>query len=251
MDRKALRESAEKRRGGDSEAPVTTKKTWRCTFCEHDYASERTFMNHRCRERERLEQLKSPIGQAAYSYYSEWMRLNKRAVPAIERFADSSFYTTFIKFAEWVVRVRLPNPSAFIRSMVTNGNLQPSLWCRDNTYALYIQGYDSVVTPTQQFVQSLDEISCLISELNCAPADVFSLIGVDSLLELVQKRKLSPWFLASSGQFRRWWSSLPPFDARRIEDVLQVGSLMLRISKSETLKAQFAEFGSASKEVGL
>lgn len=252
MDREALRNQAASRRNkADEEEAPTRKVKWNCEFCTHDFASERTFMKHRCRERERIEELRGPIGQAAYAFYSDWMRLNKRSVPPIETFATSMSYNSFIKFAHHVRRVHMPNPPGFVKAMVENGNVQPVLWCRDNVYAMYLQGYDKIVSPTTQFVNSIDIMMEYAKDYECEPKKVFEEIGVTKILELVQKRKLSPWFLVSSNAFREYMKSRNEMDSNRLEAGVQVGAMVMRIQQSPENIELFTEFSKATRELDL
>ncbi|WP_407305368.1 hypothetical protein [Acinetobacter sp.] len=252
MDRETLRSlSASRRNHAEEEAPVTKKVKWTCEFCAHDFVHERVFMKHVCKERLRIEELRGPIGQAAYIYYTDWMRLNKRSVPPIETFASSSYYLAFVKFANHVKRVNMPNPTGFVRAMVENGNIQPSLWCRDNVYAMYLQGYDKVVSPTKQFLDSMDLVYEYSKEFEVEPQQVFAEIGVTKILDLVQKRKLSPWFLVSSGAFRRFMSNCNELDADLLERGVQVGAMIMRIQQSKENTKLFMEFSQATKELNL
>jgi hypothetical protein len=252
MDREALRsQSASRRNHADTEAPTPRKVKWTCEFCAHDFVSERMFMKHQCKERLRIEELRSPIGQAAYSHYSDWMRLNKRSVPPVETFASSSYYLSFIKFANHVRRVNMPNPAGFVRAMVENGNVQPSLWCRDNVYAMYLQGYDKVVSPTKQFIESVDLVLEYAKEFEVEPAKVFSAIGVTKILDLVQRRKLSPWFLVSSTAFRSFMAAQSDADTDRLEGGVQVGAMIMRIQQNPKNIELFTEFSRATKELNL
>lgn len=252
MDRESLRnQAASRRNSADVEEAPRRKVVWNCEFCTHDFASERTFMKHRCRERERIEELRGPIGQSAYAFYSDWMRLNKRSVPTIETFATSILYTAFIKFANHVRRVNMPNPPGFVKAMVENGNVQPVLWCRDNVYAMYLQGYDKIVSPTTQFVNSIDVIMELAKDYECTPQLVFEQIGVEKILDLVQKRKLSPWFLVSSGAFRAYMASRNANEADRLEGGVQVGAMIMRIQQSPENIELFTEFSKATRELDL
>jgi len=208
-------------------------------------------MKHRCRERERIDELRGPIGQAAYAYYGDWMRLNKRSVPPIETFASSMTYNAFIKFANHVRRVNMPNPPGFVKAMVENGNVQPVLWCRDNVYAMYLQGYDKIVSPTVQFLNSVDVIMDYAKEYECEPKQVFDQIGVIKILDLVQKRKLSPWFLVASGAFRAYMSSRDTAEADRLEGGVQVGAMIMRIQQTPENIGLFTEFSKATKELDL
>lgn len=252
MDREALRNQAASRRNqADAEEAPTRKVKWTCEFCTHDFASERTFMKHRCRERERLDELRGPIGQAAYAYYSDWMRGNKRSVPPIETFASSMNYNSFIKFANHVKRVNMPNPQGFVKAMIDNGNVQPVLWCRDNVYAMYLQGYDKIVSPITQFMNSVDLVNEYAKEYNCEPKEIFSQLGVTKILDLVQKRKLSPWFLVSSGAFRSYMKGCGDVESNRLESGVQVGAMIMRIQQNPENIELFTEFSKATKELDL
>ena len=249
MNREVLKSLAVGRRNPSEPVPVPEQKVkaWVCHHCGHPFASERVFMNHTCREMLRHQELKSPIGQAAYQFYCEWMKLNSRKAPPIETFADSRYYSSFVKFARHVKRVHLPTPMAFVRSMVDN-KLDPTLWTRDNVYALYMTGYDEIVPPTKQFIESVDFFMNLATEHKCAPEVLFRVLGVDKLLDLVQRRKLSPWFLIASDAFRQFAATRNELDAARLNDGVQVGAMIDRIRRNEKL---FAEFSSATKELGL
>ena len=197
-------------------------------------------MNHFCAERERLDELRGPIGQAAYSYYSEWMRLMKRSVPSIETFSTSKMYSSFVKFVHWAQKVKLPNPVGYIRMMVDTGT-RPPLWCRDNAYALYLSNYDAAVPPTTQFLQTIDVVTALAKEHNCTPQEVFAAIGVNEVLNLVQQRKLSPWFCVSSHAFRDFMMTRSADDALALEDAIQVGAMIMRIQQNPASVTLFKE----------
>lgn len=249
MDREALRSQAAVRRNHADAATEPRKTKWTCAFCDHAFASERTFMNHRCRERERLDELRSPIGQAAYSYYTEWMKKKKRSAPDIEVFAESVLYSTFVKFAHHVNRVKMPSPLAFIRLMVES-DIQPTLWCRDTAYAMYIQSYDKVIDPPQQFMDSLELAHELAKEHGVQSGEVFQALGVEKLLALVQRKKLSPWFLIASGRFRSFMKS-SELHYSQLYDAVQVGPMVTRI-KNDPEAAEFLKlFTEVAAKEGL
>lgn len=250
MDREALRNQAAGRRRYGEEETDLRRGAWFCGYCQHEFATEGGFMRHRCKGRLKLEELKSPTGQAAYLYYGEWMKLSKRSVPSIETFSTSRCYSSFIKFAEWASKTHLPSPTGFIRLMVESG-VQPPLWCRDNAYALYLKNYDEVVPPDKQFIDSYDALLQLSDDHGVPVAAVFSVIGVDALLNLVQRRKLSPWFLVASETFREFKNSCSEVDKQRLEDGAQISAMVLRIKQSEKLIELFTEFRQAAKDLGV
>ena len=247
MDREALRHKAAARRN-QAEPESTTRALWHCAYCGHDFVHEKVFMSHRCKEKDRHEELRSPIGQAAYSYYREWMRLQKHSIPPIETFAESKFYTTFIKFAKHAAKVHIPSVNQFIRVMVENGKVPPGLWCRDNVYSMYLKAYDAAVTPIDQFMNSLQVLEELAAELKVPLSEVYPAVGIDTLEKLIKKRKLSHWFLLASGKFRAYLLKLGGEDRDRIADALNADAAVTRVMQEQAL---FTEFGKATKEVGL
>lgn len=209
---------------------------------------EKSFMSHRCRERERIDELRSSIGQMAYGYYSEWMKLKKRSVPPIETFAESRLYSAFVSFAEYVLKTNLPNPNQFIKLMVTHNDVSPLLWCRDNVYTMYLQWYDEIYPPEVQVLESLEFAKTLAAEYDCSNAALFKAIPVDTLVMYISRRKLSPWFLLSSSVFRAHLLTCDPVDKDKLERALRIGAMIARLrAKSELY--QF--FNQVVKEAGL
>lgn len=205
-------------------------------------------MAHRCTEREKFESLRSPVGQAAYSYYSEWMKLKKHTVPPIETFANSRYFNSFMKFAEYSDRTNLPNPRQFIRFMVQH-TYGPELWSRDNAYAMYLDQYDATYTPTQQVLESIEFATNLAAEYNCEIQKLFETVPLDVLTSHVQRRKFSPWFLLASKKFREYLLSIQdPFAQKRLEEASGVNVMIPKIQKNQAL---YQMFGEAVSEIGL
>lgn len=247
MNREALRNQAATRRN-PSEESGDRKVAWRCTFCGHDFVSETLFMRHTCKEKRRHEELRSPVGQAAYSAYSHWMRCQKHSVPSIESFSASKFYPAFIRFAEFAAKVRLPNVNRFIELMVENGKVPPVLWCRDGVYSIYLKTYDAAVPPRQQLEEGLQVLDDLATELKVPLGDVFQAIGVDTLEDLISRRKVTFWLLMASGRFRQYLLTLSVADKERLQNALNAGAVLERINQEEAL---FREFAAILKEIGL
>ena len=221
---------------------------WKCNYCGREFAGERAFMNHACREKQRTEELRSSIGLAAYAHYSEWMRLQRHTVPPIETFSESKFYSTFIKFAQHVIKANLPDPADFIRVMVENGKVPPGLWCRDNVYSMYLKAYDAAVTPDRQFMRSIDLLEGMAVDLNVDLPDVFPAIGVETLVNLIHRRRLSFWLLLASSRFKAYLLALPQEEKDRLAGVLNVPAALERFKAEPYL---LKEFSAAAKELGL
>lgn len=246
MNREELRQQAAARR--NQAGGVEKKAVWHCSFCGHDFVHETVFLKHFCKEKQRHEELRSPIGQAAFAAYTHWMRSKKHTVQGIDTFGASKFYPAFKRFAEFAIKVKLPNINRFIELMVANGNVPPQLWCRDGVYSTYLKAYDAAVPPRQQLEEGLQVLDDLATELKVPLGDIFPAIGVDTLEELIVKRKLTFWLLMASGQFRRYLLTLSLDDKERLQNALNAGAVLERINAEATM---FREFAAILKEVGL
>lgn len=249
MDREQLRKQASSRRSQVSVVEETVKPDvkWPCEFCGHVFTFEKSFMNHTCRERDRIEELRGPTGQAAYAHYSAWMKQKKRSVPPIETFGSSKLYTTFIKFAEYAQRTHIPNIPLFIQLMVEH-DVSPMLWSRDQTYAMYLQWFDNAYPPEVQVLESLEKLSEIAIDYECVRADVFKQMPIGLLVQLIERRKLSPWFLLSSKVFRDHVGSLKQEDKARLQRAVNEGAMVNRIQQDQE---RFAFFNKLTREVGL
>lgn len=245
MDRVTLKKLAASRRNDVQESEPPRVK-WTCGFCSRDFQLEARFMEHKCREKERHYELRSSVGLAAYAHYSEWMRQKKHTVPPIETFAEARLYTTFVKFAEYCTRVHIPNVRQFITVMIES-NISPVLWSRDQMFSMYLERYDTSYKPESQALDSIQLIKDLADDLCCEPRAVFKEISIERLVKLIQQRKLSPWFLLASNEFKKFLVDLTPERKVQLQIVLNPGAMIERIRRNEelfrTIKAAVAEEG--------
>lgn len=205
-------------------------------------------MNHRCPAREKIDELRSSVGQTAYAHYSEWMKLKKRSVPPIETFAESRLYNSFINFAEHAAKTNIPNVRQFIKLMVEHNDVSPTLWCRDNIYSLYLEWYDDGYSPEQQVMESVEFVLQLAEDYDCTPSFVFKGVPVDTLVLHIKRRKISPWFLMASSVFRRHLLLCDQQDKDKLERALNAGAMINRIQKNADL---FKFFNKVTAEIGL
>lgn len=244
MNREDLRKAANHRRADEADE---AKVSWDCTFCNRSWATELGFMKHKCKEREKLDKLQSIQGQAAYSYYSEWMRTRKMSVPSAERFLASRYYNHFIRFAEHVERTAIPNVEQFIKRMV-EFNYDPVMWTNRAVYASYLEWFDRAYPPEKQFIESLEQLQSLARDEEVPLPEIYTALGTERLIKLVRRRKVSPWFLVTSKKFISWASALPEFEKQMVTDCINVGAYGLKLQARPDLVHLFR---AASAEAGL
>jgi hypothetical protein len=198
--------------------------------------TENGFMKHKCKGRERLDALKSVQGFAAYGWYEEWMKRQRRSVPSREVFASSRQFLAFMNFVDWVKRVAIPHPEMFIQLMIDTGT-PPVLWCRNTTYEAYLEWYDKAYPPEEQFVSSCVFLKGLIKE--ASTENIYQELGASFIVNAVKKRKLSPWLLTLSPKFLSWVRTLDESERQAIAEVVNFRAFANKISERPDLAAAF------------
>ncbi len=204
-------------------------------------------MKHKCKGRERLDELQSAVGQQAYSLYAEWMRVRRMTVPPIENFMESRYFRSFIKFSEYANKTAIPNVLQYVKFMVEQ-KVDPMLWTNRAMYASYLEWFDNAFPPESQFIESLDRLLFMAVDLKVEPAKVFEALGSEKLVELVRRRKITPWLLVTSTAFLKWASALDSHERTILTDCVDVGAYSLKLQKRADLAAMFRK---ATMEVGL
>jgi hypothetical protein len=176
------------------------KPLYECKYCEQTFKIESRFIQHRCKEMIKAEEFKTPIGQAAWLYYQQWMAIQKKSVSLPASFMRSKYYNAFIKFAHFVKRVKIADVELFIK-MMKEKSVQPTLWVHDQMYALYLEYLDRTSTPARQANITMKTLSKIADAADCDISEIFNVVHPIEILELIRERKLSPWILLRSVKF--------------------------------------------------
>lgn len=190
-------------------------KTYECQYCFASFKRESSFMRHTCKQMERTLELRSPSGQAAYALYCMWMKEQKRKAPPIETFADSMYYTPFIKFAKFVKDMGIARPNSYIMLMAQK-QISPSLWTRNESYRFFIEWNDKLSTPAYQAEVTVDTLYKLADSHGIGVHDVFARVHPRELIQMIRERRLSMWLLLHSSVFKQRLQEFDPEDKKEL-----------------------------------
>lgn len=174
-----------------------------CSFCGSKFKLEDRFMNHRCKEMIRDEEIRTPTGQAAWSFYQTWLKKQRRAVPRLETFLTSRYYATFIKFAKFAKKVGIPDTDMFIKYMIDR-DIPPTIWMNNEIYASFIEFLDRSADPNKQAAMTIDYMFKIADALDCDVSDIFEYLHPDDIIQMLHRRQLSPWILLHSPKFKQF-----------------------------------------------
>ena len=184
----------------DAEITLSKDKNWHCHYCNRHFGNEMTFMKHYCEPKRRAQELASPLGQAAFGFYREWMKMKKYSQPGAAAFMESKFYRQFINFAQLVQDANVAKPERYIQLMI-EADLQPALWCRDDAYAIYLDWYDKLSDPIDQLQDSINYLLDICEKESVQLPEIFQHLGAQRILSYIRQRRLTPWLLFCSAKF--------------------------------------------------
>ena len=174
---------------------------YQCKFCHHRFVSETRFLKHRCKQMIRDEEFRSPEGQAAWGYYQKWMREYQRFVSNYKSFLQSKYFNSFLKFAKFVKKVRIPDIDVFVRLMKEK-DIHPTIWTNDKVYSLYLEYADRKLSPMKHAEITINTLFDYAEDKEVEVVDVFDNITPNEVIHFLRQRRLSPWILLHSDKFR-------------------------------------------------
>lgn len=221
---------------------------WHCTYCKKNFTYERSFMTHVCKGKQKLEQLQSLTGQIAYGAYCGWMKAKRFSIPKIETFGTSIHFNAFYRFAQYAQQLGL-NADYFVNTiMKVASDIPPSLWTSPEVYSLYLEQYDKLNNPYDQFVDSIEYLNRQAEILNCSPAEVPYKLGFNRFLEAIRTKKMSPWLMFMSKKIMKYISTLDEAEIKLIDSSIVCSAWNVRLAKNQELQKEFQEI---TLELGL
>lgn len=212
-----------------------------CIHCHKVYKREDAFFMHQCIRMKREQIIKTPTGQTAWEYYQLWFRLQNRLIPPLTTFLASKGFTAFVNFVEFTQSVNLPQPEKFIQYMIQK-NFHPQMWVSDPVYVMYIEHLDRTSDPIEQATLSVKTLLSVCDRHNVDSSLVFTKISGQELIYLLKCRKLSPWLLLNSKQFKKLYVEHLSKEQRSIVD---------KLIRVEYWKDKFLIHGKSLKKIKL
>jgi hypothetical protein len=231
----------------DAQIEQAKHGNWACNYCNQRFQGETRFMKHHCEPKRRAETLVSPLGQGAYAFYRDWMKMRKFGQPGAPAFLESKFYRSFINFTQLVIDANISRPDKYMELMV-EGEIQPALWCSSGAYNLYTAWFDSLHDPLEQVSESINHLIDICEKEDVKLENIFEHLGVQRILSLIRQRRLSPWFLFCSASFGKVLKTL---DRAHLKSFDAVVNSNYWGGKFQTERAAVEQIKMIVKEIGL
>lgn len=178
-----------------------------CVHCKKIFKREKTYIDHMCKMKKRKIQSETVHGQAAFNFYSMWLKSKKVSNVNHETFMNSNYFNVFFEFAEWKSKVKLPNINHYIR-MMNVWKLDPKDWSDTQTYSRYMETSDHTRSVEDHIRDSMNTIKNIVIDTETDKKYFLNCINPYELGDYVRTRRISPWFLLQTTYFAEWYSKL-------------------------------------------
>jgi len=176
------------------------EKPYECEYCGKTFVLESRYLKHHCEKMQRRDDIKTLIGQTAYTLYQLWFTTKKKTAPSVDTFMDSKYYKAFMNFAAFVKRLNIDEPELFIR-MMNEKNILPVYWTSDEMYAYFLEYLDRTLSPRRQASRTIKTIEKVADNVGCNFEEVFEVMNANDIIQMIRERKLSPWIIMRSRKF--------------------------------------------------
>lgn len=177
-----------------------------CEFCSATFVNEKNLEKHSCKFMKRYEHVtKKKKGISAYNFYIKWLKTSGKSVKYIDKhsFIHSTQYNHFVSFVDFLAEKGIPDANLYIAFMISK-DLLPQHWKRDDALEEFLEYYDCDISPKKHIEKSVDTIMRVAEALECEPSEIFEHLDNNTVLILVQARKISPWLLLNSTKFKQY-----------------------------------------------
>lgn len=192
----------------------------RCSFCSAGFKTESRFIKHKCSAMVRDGEFKSPMGQAAWSFYKDWMMKKYfSASTAASTFKTSRYFNAFYKFSKFVRQAQIPNTKIYIDLMLRL-KIDPTLWSRDEAYRRYLEYYTRKVPVKELANSSISTMLNIADAFEVDVSEIFDYLEPNDVITLLRQRNLSPWVLLNSKKFTNFYINITTSEERIIMETI-------------------------------
>lgn len=172
---------------------------YKCEHCGKKFAKESTLVIHVCEKKRRhLAKNERHVQMGLLTYQKFYEITQKSNKPkTFEEFADSSYYTAFVKFGSFLVNTAPIYPEKFIEYVVKSG-IKLDHWCRDQVYETYVINLVKI-EPADGAVQRTIKTMMDWADANkSAWEHYFAYVNLNRATHDIKEGLISPWVLLNS-----------------------------------------------------
>jgi len=168
----------------------------KCTYCNKEFARERTLQVHLCEPKRRHLQKNEKWVQNAFMVFQRWeaIHYNHPKEKTYDEFCESSYYNGFVKFGRYIMHINPLYPEKYIDYVILS-RIKLDHWARDDLYEAYLIHALKSEPVEAALRRSIATMMDWAQEQNAQWSDYFRLVNTPRAVQHIQQGKISPWLL--------------------------------------------------------
>ena len=163
------------------------------------FAKEKTLFVHICEQKRRHLGKNDKHVQMGLLTFQRFFELTQKAKnkKSFDEFAQSPYYTAFVKFGSFMVNTAPIYPERFIDFVIKSG-VKLDHWCRDELYDQYIVELIKI-EPSDGAIQRSIQTMMDWADKNSSPWEhYFAYVNLNRATHDIKEGLISPWLLLNS-----------------------------------------------------
>jgi hypothetical protein len=169
-----------------------------CKYCKRSFSKEITLQAHVCEKKRRYQQEKEKGVQWGFMAYLEFHRLTQNTKEkSYDDFAESPYYTSFVKFGRYCQSIRCINFISFTNWLLKN-NKKLDYWVSDKLYEEWLLQYlrnENVQDALERSMKEITEYCEQQADLKNGYQDYFRYGNANRILHHISTGCVSPWLV--------------------------------------------------------
>lgn len=195
-----------------------------CTYCKKTFMSERTLSAHMCPQKRRHTDKDLTHVRLAFRTYQKFYEINMHnaKTKTYEEFAESKYYTGFVKFGRKMVKEDLLEPNNYAEWLIRE-SVKLADWTKDATYDIYLKELIKKEPAQRGIERSVKCMQAWGEEKSEDWADYFRKVAPQLAVYHIRGGKISPWFLFLSESGQELWGKFNSEQVELIKDIADPG----------------------------
>jgi len=173
--------------------------SFKCEYCGKDFAKEKTLAVHICEQKRRhLSKNEKHVqaGLMTFQKFYDFVQKGKTQ-KTFDDFANSPYYTAFVKFGSFLVNAAPIYPERFIEFVIKSG-IKLDHWCRDELYETYIQDLIKIEPADGAVQRSITTMMDWADKNQAQWEHYFAYVNLNRAAHDIKEGLISPWLVLNT-----------------------------------------------------
>lgn len=172
---------------------------FKCEYCGKYFAKEKTLIVHICEKKRRHLAKNEKHVQTGLLTYQKFYEIaqNGKSKKSFEDFANSPYYTAFVKFGSFVVNTAPIYPERFVDWVVRSG-VKLDHWCRDELYDQYLIELIKKEPADGAIQRTISTMMDWAENNDAAWEHYFQYVNLNRATHDIREGRISPWILLNT-----------------------------------------------------